>query len=83
MSRGEAKQALPWATVLTVSVTVGLALLSKLERMDEERVALRVEMERRLTRIEAKLDGLLQRKGRVVALVSDSPVGGRLSPEAR
>jgi hypothetical protein len=72
MSRGEAKQALPWATVLTVSVTLGLALLSKLERMDEERVALRVEMERRLTRIEAKLDGLLLRKGRVVALVRES-----------
>jgi uncharacterized membrane protein YukC len=71
MSRGEAKQALPWATVLTVSMTLGLALLSKLERMDEERVALRVEMERRLTRIEAKLDGLLQRKGQVVALVRE------------
>jgi hypothetical protein len=37
-----------------VSVTLGLALLSKRERMDEERAALRVEMERRLTRIEAK-----------------------------
>jgi hypothetical protein len=57
--------------VLTVSMTLGLALLSKLERMDEERVALRVEMERRLTRIEAKLDGLLQRKGQVVALVRE------------
>ena len=72
MSRGEAKQALPWATVLTVSVTLGLALLAKLERIDGERAALRVVMERRLTRIEAKLDGLLLRKGRLVALVRES-----------
>jgi hypothetical protein len=52
-------------------VTLGLALLAKLERIDGERAALRVEMERRLTRIEAKLDGLLQRKGRVVALAGE------------
>jgi hypothetical protein len=81
MSREEAKQAVPWATVLTVSVTLGLALLSKLERIDGERAALRVEMERRLTRIEAKLDGLLQRKGRVVAVDELADKGHLTEPE--
>jgi hypothetical protein len=66
-----------------VSVTVGLALLMKRERMDGERVEMRVEMERRLTRIEAKLDGLLQRKGRVVALAGEPLLRVRQTPGAR
>jgi hypothetical protein len=64
MSRMDVKQVVPWATVLTVCVTLGLALLAKLERMDGDRAELAVAVERRLVRIETKLDWLLAREQR-------------------
>lgn len=64
--------------VAGLACTLGLALLAKLERMDQERAGLRVEVESRLARIESKLDLLLLPRPSPFRRVPSGRAGGQL-----